>query len=270
MSWAGGAFLAALAGILITPIQGTAMSANALTLLVIDAFAAAMFGRLKSLPRTFVGAIVLGLLDQLRHRLLPGQQVDLDRRLPLVDPDDPAVRRSCWSCRRTGSGAPPCCAPVSASGCRRCATPGSPGWCWWSSIWALRTIMATTAINTLAYGITLGIIALSLVLLTGYAGEINLAALSFGAIGTIVVFHFGISGTGNDARMTLWGILLRGHRLCASWERWSPCPPCGCEGLYLALATMAFGVFVSRHGAHRDRRSVRSSAGSSPSSRVAR
>src|SRR5918994_1638562 len=61
MSWALGAFLAALAGVLITPIQGSAMSATALTLLVIDAFAAAMFGRLRSLPRTFVGALVLGL-----------------------------------------------------------------------------------------------------------------------------------------------------------------------------------------------------------------
>ncbi|HLM28365.1 MAG TPA: branched-chain amino acid ABC transporter permease, partial [Acidimicrobiales bacterium] len=50
ISWALGAFLAALAGVLITPIQGSAMSATALTLLVIDAFAAAMFGRLRSLP----------------------------------------------------------------------------------------------------------------------------------------------------------------------------------------------------------------------------
>ena len=61
-AWALGAFLAALAGVLITPIQGSAMSAQALTLLVIDAFAAAMFGRLRSVPRTFVGALVLGLL----------------------------------------------------------------------------------------------------------------------------------------------------------------------------------------------------------------
>src|ERR687891_2631386 len=36
LSWALGAFLAALAGVLITPIQGTAMSGTALTLLVID------------------------------------------------------------------------------------------------------------------------------------------------------------------------------------------------------------------------------------------
>src|SRR5437660_1670916 len=63
MSWALGAFLAVLAGVLITPISGGAVEANALTLLVIDAFAAAMFGRLRSVPRTFVGAVVLGLAN---------------------------------------------------------------------------------------------------------------------------------------------------------------------------------------------------------------
>src|SRR5262249_62200316 len=41
--------------------QGAATTSNAFTLLVTDAFAAAMFGRLRSVPRTFVGALVLGL-----------------------------------------------------------------------------------------------------------------------------------------------------------------------------------------------------------------
>ncbi len=135
-------------------------------------------------------------------------------------------------------------------------------------VWALRTIMATTAINTLAYGITLGIIALSLVLLTGYAGEINLAALSFGAIGTIVVFHFGISGTGNGARMTLWGILLAAIA-CAVVGALVALPALRLRGLYLALATMAFGVFVSRMVLTEiGEREI--FAGSSRSSRVAR
>jgi len=62
-SWALGAFLAALAGILITPILGGSLDPNQLTLLVIDAFAAAVFGRLRSVPLTFAGAIVIGLAD---------------------------------------------------------------------------------------------------------------------------------------------------------------------------------------------------------------
>ncbi len=61
LSWAMGSFLAVLAGVLVTPISGGALAAESLTLLVIDAFAAAVFGRLRSVPRTFVGALVLGL-----------------------------------------------------------------------------------------------------------------------------------------------------------------------------------------------------------------
>ena len=60
-----GVGLSALAGILITPFEGGSLSAVLLTLLVINAFAAAMFGRLRSLPLTFVGAIVLGFATRM-------------------------------------------------------------------------------------------------------------------------------------------------------------------------------------------------------------
>ena len=56
VSWMLGVSLSALAGILITPFQGGSLSSTLLTLLVINAFAAAMFGRLRNLPLTFVGA----------------------------------------------------------------------------------------------------------------------------------------------------------------------------------------------------------------------
>ncbi len=244
ISWAGGAFLAALAGILITPIQGTAMSANALTLLVIDAFAAAMFGRLKSLPRTFVGAIVLGLCTNYVIAYFPANKWTwtgaFRSSIPMILlfivllalPQD---RLRGTTVLRTRE---------------RFRMPSFRS-AWIGAlvlivvIWGLRTIMATTAINTLAYGITLAIIALSLVLLTGFAGEINLAALSFGAIGTIIVFHFGVSGSGNDARTTLWGFLLAAI-VCAVVGALVALPALRLRGLYLALATMAFGVFVSR------------------------
>src|SRR6202795_1060886 len=65
VSWMIGVALSALAGILIPPFQGGSLSSTLLTLLVINAFAAAMFGRLRSLPLTFVGAVVLGLATTL-------------------------------------------------------------------------------------------------------------------------------------------------------------------------------------------------------------
>jgi hypothetical protein len=112
-------------------------------------------------------------------------------------------------------------------------------------VFCLKVIMERTAVNTLTLALTFAIIALSLVLLTGFAGEINLAALSFGAIAVIVVYHFGTTGSGTDARTTLWGILLAAV-VTALVGAVIALPALRLRGLYLALATMAFGVFVSR------------------------
>ena len=53
------------------PIQNRS-SATALTLLVIDAYAAAVVGRLRSLPATFLGALVLGLAESTLVGYIPG------------------------------------------------------------------------------------------------------------------------------------------------------------------------------------------------------
>src|SRR5438105_1460127 len=61
LAWAIGCGLAALGGILIAPDQ--TLQHELLTLLVVNAYAAAVIGRLRSLPLTFLGAVVLGLAD---------------------------------------------------------------------------------------------------------------------------------------------------------------------------------------------------------------
>ena len=58
-SWMAGSAMAALAGVLITPMVN--FTTFALTLIVIDAFTAALIGRLASLPMTVVGAMFLGI-----------------------------------------------------------------------------------------------------------------------------------------------------------------------------------------------------------------
>jgi len=58
-SWALGSAMAALAGVLITPLIN--FTPFSLTILVIDAFAAALIGRLTSLPWACAGAVLLGL-----------------------------------------------------------------------------------------------------------------------------------------------------------------------------------------------------------------
>jgi branched-subunit amino acid ABC-type transport system permease component len=60
VSWMLGGALAALAGVLLTPELG--LDAVILTLLVVQAFGAAAVGRLVNLPLTYAGALVIGVL----------------------------------------------------------------------------------------------------------------------------------------------------------------------------------------------------------------
>src|SRR4051794_34521146 len=64
-SWMIGFALAALGGMLFA--GGQNLNAIVLTLLVLNAYGAAMVGRLTSLPMTFVGALLLGLIQELTN-----------------------------------------------------------------------------------------------------------------------------------------------------------------------------------------------------------
>ncbi|GGO72747.1 ABC transporter permease [Nonomuraea cavernae] len=241
LSWAMGSTLAVLAGILITPIGGGALEANALTLLVIDAFAAAMFGRLRSIPRTFAGAMVLGLAATYVTAYFPTDWTwagNLRVSLPMIIlfvvlvllPQD-RLRGAAVRTRER----------YRVPTVRRAAVWGVA---LVAAVVLLMPLMEDTSITTFGLGMTFAIIALSLTLLTGYAGELNLAPLAFGAVATIVAFHFGITGTGLAARLTLWGILLA-VLVAAVVGGLVALPALRLRGLYLALATMAFGVFLS-------------------------
>ncbi|MDX6234008.1 MAG: branched-chain amino acid transport system permease protein livM, partial [Nocardioidaceae bacterium] len=70
LAWSIGCSLAALAGILTAPLSGS-LSHTTLTLLIVNAYAAAMIGRLRSMPMTFVGAVILGLGDSYAIGYIP-------------------------------------------------------------------------------------------------------------------------------------------------------------------------------------------------------
>ncbi len=64
-SWAIGFMLAALGGVLFA--GGQSLNATVLVLLVLNAYGAAMIGRLTSFPMTIVGALLLGLIQELTN-----------------------------------------------------------------------------------------------------------------------------------------------------------------------------------------------------------
>ena len=67
LAWALGSSMAAIAGILLAPNVG--LRVDVLTLFIVDAFAAAIIGRLRSLPWTFVGGLIIGVDAELRPQL---------------------------------------------------------------------------------------------------------------------------------------------------------------------------------------------------------
>ena len=70
LSWMLSGTIAALAGVLLAPLFGS-VAPNNYTILLVAAIAAAVFGRLTSLPLTLVGGLALGFLQQVLSRYLP-------------------------------------------------------------------------------------------------------------------------------------------------------------------------------------------------------
>src|SRR5580693_9159775 len=79
IAWVLGSQLAAIGGILIAP-QLT-LDATQLSLLIVSAYTAAIFGRLRSLPLTFAGAVVVGSMESYLTGYLPNNSIAPGLRL---------------------------------------------------------------------------------------------------------------------------------------------------------------------------------------------
>jgi branched-chain amino acid transport system permease protein len=234
-AWAIGCSLAALAGILIGPLRGQLSHTN-LTLLIVSAYAAAMIGRLRSLPMTFVGAVLLGLADSYAIGYLPHGNPYLTTFrfvIPvvvlfvvlLVLPNPQLRTRSATASRED--------VPL-PSWRTALLTAGSV-----VLVGAVLAGMLSDADALRAsrvFGIAL--IALSLVPLTGFAGQVSLCQMSFAAIGALVMAHHGDGG--NPVALLYVAVA------CAVVGALVALPALRLSGLYLALATAAFAVFLDR------------------------
>jgi branched-chain amino acid transport system permease protein len=232
LSWALGSTMACLAGILIAPYLQ--LAALPLTLLVINAYAAAVIGRLRSLAMTAVGAIIIGLLQSYAVGYLPTSTVVWLQRVPDTIPIFvlfvallivPNQRLRGGASRRVRESFP---VPTF-----RVALIGS------ALVIGLALIvgpmLGTQSLYSLSNGLALGIIGLSFVPLIGYAGQISLCQMSYAGIGAVVFAHATSSGN-------LLGLLLA-FAVPAIVGAITALPAIRLRGLYLALATAALAQF---------------------------
>ncbi|MGO8873153.1 MAG: ABC transporter permease [Acidimicrobiales bacterium] len=249
--WILGFIMAALAGVLLAPTQTTGISIEAMTLLVVNGYAAAIVGRLRNIPVTFVAAIAIGLAENyVINYLLPHVPQDLVPDITVALPmvflfialvTLPSVRLRAVG-RLTTMRVP------RVAGGRESLVAGLV-------FFAVAVVLAVVFDNTQFNGTTvlslggvvmsLGIVALSLVLVTGYSGQVSLCQFSFMGIGAFVMGK--IAGGGS-----LFG-LLAATAVCAAVGALIALPTIRLRDLYLALATFAFadavatGFFTDSH-----------------------
>jgi branched-chain amino acid transport system permease protein len=226
LSWALGASLAALAGVLLAPLQQ--LNILLLTLVIVNAFSAAMVGRLRSLVGTAAGGLLLGLSVTYAVGYLPigGFLSKIQTAIPMVVLFVTLIvlRRERL---RTGT----------ASVLRMPRVPSLRA----SLGWAASLVVAAVVVSGVLSGVNLatagrclvlGIIALSLVLLTGYGGQVSLCQMTFVGAGAYAMGRLGGGGSplGVLAAVGLAGAFGVAVAMFAVRLR----------GLYLALATLAF------------------------------
>ncbi len=249
--WILGFMMAALAGVLLAPTQTTGISIEAMTLLVVNGYAAAIVGRLKNIAVTFAAAIGIGLaenyvinyvLPHVPQNLVP----DITYALPMVFLFAALVTLPSVRLRAVGR-LTTMRVPRVASG--------------WESLVAGGAFFAVAVVTALVFGntdfkgttvldlggaiMTLGVVGLSLVLLTGYSGQVSLCQFSFMGIGAFVMGK--IAGGGSVLG------LLAATAVCAGIGALVALPTVRLSDLYLALATFAFadavatGFFTDAH-----------------------
>ncbi|NEB02807.1 ABC transporter permease [Streptomyces sp. SID13726] len=230
-AWILGTQLAAIGGILIAPT--VALDASQLSLLIVSAYTAAVFGRLRSLPLTFLGAVVVGCVESYLTGYLP--QNDYLPGLRLAAPALLLFLTLLVFRHPRLRGRERRLVRVPAPSLRGTAVFAA-------SVVAFALVLATVLgdADLVTYGpiFSLGIVALSYVPLAGYAGQISLCQLSMAGIGAVVWGHLGAHGQ-------LWA-LPAAIGVSAAAGALIAVPALRFSGVYLALGTAAFAVVLDR------------------------
>lgn len=224
LGWGIGAALAGLAGVLL--VSQVELNATTLTLLVINGYAAAVMGRLRSLPLTFAGGLLLGLLQSLAVGYVtiswlnqvqtiipmlflflallvaPPTRLRVGQLAPLLAPRVPGARQSLLSAAGF----------LAVAGVVTLALPAAH-------------------VESFTHGMAVAIILLSLVPMVGYGGMVSLCQLTFAGIGAVAMAKVGGSVGG----------LLVAVLAPAAVGVLVALPTLRLRGLYLSLATLAFG-----------------------------
>jgi branched-chain amino acid transport system permease protein len=229
ISWIIGLAMGALGGIMFA--GGQNLNAIVLTLLVLNAYGAAMVGRLTSLPLTFVGALILGLIQELTNiSWLPWADSTSFAQLRLAIPGVflvvavlfvPSFRLSAGRVVGRDEPAVPTLRTSLLGGAALLAAVG-----------VCIQLFPVEHHTHIIRALVIATVALSLVALTGLSGQVSLTQYLFVGIGAWVTGS--TFGGDSVAGMLLGGLLAAGIGVLVALTA------VRLRGLHLALST--FGI----------------------------
>jgi ABC-type branched-subunit amino acid transport system ATPase component/branched-subunit amino acid ABC-type transport system permease component len=236
-AWVIGSTLAALSGVLMAPLVG--LAPIALTFLVVQAFGAAAVGAFSNLWLTFVGGLLLGVLSDISTKYVVkiGWLAGLPASLPFIilfvmllvlprrklQPPAAATERASSS---------PWHAPVAM----RVMTGAVV-----LAVLALVPTFASTKLGFYTTGLTQMIMLLSLGLLVRTSGQISLCQTVFAGIGAVAFSQLTVQ------HHVPWLIaMIVCGLIAAAVGAIIALPAMRLSGVFLALATLGFGITVER------------------------
>ena len=226
-AWALGSSMAALAGIFLAE-ELSALDPSTLTLFIVDAFAAAIIARLRSLPMAYVGGLIIGLTLSFQETFLSwsGRWTSAPQAIPAALLFIAVLFIK--DARIKGRSKPSLTAERIPS--NRNAILG----------FALLIVVALVCAATLGQLnlrqviliVLTAFVMLSLVPLTGWANQISLAQITLVGCGAFAMVQWGFNGNVLGLLVAAAfavpiGLIMAG-------------PAIRLQGIYLALATMAF------------------------------
>ena len=244
VAWLISSFIAGLAGVLLAPLFAT-LDPNNYTILVVAAIAAAVFGRLSSISLAVAGGLLLGVGQSLLVKWLPlGSTLAQGLRpslpfvmLILLLVFLPGLRTRSKTVDPLEGVDPP--GQVTGGGrVRELSLP-----------WKLVLLAALTGaaslvlsdfwLNVSARALVFSTIFLSLTLLTGMSGHISLCHGSFVGIGAFVAGQLAV-----QQDLSVLGGMFIGGAVAGVAGAIVAIPSLRLGGIFLALATLAFGFFA--------------------------
>jgi branched-chain amino acid transport system permease protein len=235
-AWVISTVFAAIAGVLLSAQEG--LVTYVLPFLVIYSFAPALLGKLTNLPVAFGGSLVLGLVVNILAKYgSSGAVANVETSLPYILLFVILVAYGKRLTEVRASARPLAASRVVSAGGGRDLALGAVGVV--VAFGVLPYVFADSTVHSIAEAMAYAVVALTVVALTGWTGQISLAQMSFAGVGAFTAAH--IAGThGSLFPLAILVAVL----IAVPTSLLIGIPALRLSGLFLALATMAFGLLM--------------------------